>query len=77
MNDKIERCLEGIHRIELTLKDMQHDVEINTADLNEHIKRTDLLEKKLTKIYQVMLIGAGVAIAHFGPDIIKYLGILL
>lgn len=76
-SNKIDQCLEGIHRIELIQKDMQHDISINTVDLAEHIKRTELLEKKMSKIYAVMLIGTGVAIAHFGPDIMKLLGVLL
>lgn len=76
MENKIDQILESIHRIELTQRDMLHDIEINTVDLSEHIKRTDLLEKKLSKIYQVMLIGTGVAIAHFGPDIIKIIGLI-
>jgi hypothetical protein len=62
--------------MELTQRDMQHDIEINTGDLSEHIKRTELLERKLSKIYAVMLVGAGVAMAQFGPDIIKLIGLI-
>jgi hypothetical protein len=75
--EKLDKCLEAIHRIELVLTRISHDVEINTSDLNEHIKRTNLLEKKLTKIYTVMLIGAGFAMAQFGPEILKLLGVIL
>lgn len=77
MTDKLDKCLDAIHRIELILTDVRNDVEINTADLSEHIKRTELLEKKLSKIYTVMLIGAGVAISHFGPEIIKLIGLAI
>lgn len=75
-SDKIEKCLEGIHRIELILTKLQAEVEINTKDLAEHIKRTELLEKKLSKVYTVVLVGAGFALAHFGPSILKVVGLL-
>jgi hypothetical protein len=77
INDKLDKCLEAVHRMELTLTRVAHDVEINTNDLTEHIKRTELLEKKLSKIYTFALIGTGVALAHFGPDVIKLIGVML
>ena len=66
---KIDKCLYGIHRIEVIQTAMQKDQAHNTKEIERHIKRTDLLEKKLGKIYTVMLIGAGVAIASLGPEI--------
>jgi hypothetical protein len=74
---KIEKCLDGIHKIEVVLTAMQKDVNTNTSDLAEHMKRTDLLEKKVSKVYVGVWIGAGFAAAHFGPEIIKYLGLLI
>jgi hypothetical protein len=75
--DKLDKCLDAIHRIELTLTAMQHDIEINTGDLSDHIRRTELLEKKLSKIYTAVLLGAGFAMAHFGPEILKFIGVTL
>jgi hypothetical protein len=75
-DDKLDKCLEGIHRLELQMTKLVSEVEINTDDLAEHIKRTELLETKLGRIYQFMLIGLGILIAEFGPDLIKILGAL-
>ena len=77
LHEKLDKCLERLHDIQLVQASMNKDVSRNTQDLETHIKRTDLLEKKLTKIYAVMLIGAGVAIAHLGPDVLKFVGLLL
>jgi hypothetical protein len=76
MQIKIDKCLNGIHRIEVCLVKMQKDVEKNTTDLANHIKRTDLLENKLSKIYIVAYIALGVLLAKFGPDVLKILGVL-
>jgi hypothetical protein len=77
VKNKIDACLNATHRIELMLRDIQHNVEINTVDLAEHIKRTELLEKKLSKIYTASLIGTGFALAYFGPEITKYIGLFI
>ena len=77
MTDKIDKCLDSIHRVELLLTRLEHNVGINTLDLSEHIKRTELLEKKLSKIYALVLIGTGFAASYFGPGIIKYIGVVL
>lgn len=72
--DKLERCLEGIHRIELIQNQMQKDIARNTEDLEEHIRRTELLEKKLSKIYTASFIVLGYLTSHFGPGIFKIIG---
>lgn len=75
MQGKIDQILETLHRMELVQKDMQNDIEINTQDLTEHIKRTEILEKKLSKIYQAALVSVGAAVMKFGPDIVRLLGL--
>jgi hypothetical protein len=74
--EKIDKCLEGIHRLEIILTRIDSEVEINTSDLAEHMRRTEMLEKKLSKVYTVVLVGAGFAMAHFGPNILKVVGLL-
>ncbi len=76
-NDKIDKCLEGIHRIEVNMTRMESDLKRNTDDMGDHIRRTNLLEKKMSKIYMVMLMGAGFALATAGPHIAKLIGLLL
>ena len=61
----------------LTQATMAKDVSQNTEDLSEHIKRTNILEGKLQKIIYLLILGAGIGIALYGPDVIKILGILL
>jgi hypothetical protein len=77
MENKIEKILESLHRIELIQKDMQNDIELNTIDLAEHIKRTELLEKKLSKIYMAAMVMTGFLTARFGPEVLKIIGVLL
>lgn len=77
MSDKIDKCLDGIHRLEVTITRIEADLARNTDDMEEHIRRTNLLEKKMTKIYAVMLIGAGMALAGLGPEIATLLKVLL
>lgn len=73
----LERALDGIHRIELRITEMEKDLARNTDDMEEHIRRTNLLEKKMGKIYAIMLVGAGFALASGGPQIISWLKVLL
>ncbi len=75
--DKIQNCLEGIHRIEVKMVGMAGDLKRNTDDMEDHITRTNLLEKKLSKIHTIMLLGAGMALATAGPQIAKLIGLLL
>lgn len=75
MEEKLDRCLESIHRIEITLVRMESDIRRNTDDVELHIKRTDLLEKKLSKVYQFAMIAAGFVGAKYGSEIIKILGV--
>lgn len=74
---EVQQIIEALHRIELVQVDIRNDLERNTDDIATHIKRTNLLEKKLSKIYTAMLIGIGVALSHFGPNVFKLLGILI
>lgn len=75
---KIEgQILESIHRIELAQIEMKADLKRNTDDMEEHIKRTNMLEKKLSTIYKLMWVGIGAAAANLGPAVLKLVGIML
>lgn len=75
--EKIDKCLDAIHRIEIVMTKMESDLARNTDDMEEHIRRTNLLEKKMGKIYAVMLIGAGMALAGLGPEIVALIKVFL
>lgn len=76
IDQKLDKCLESIHRIELSIAEMKADIRRNTDDVEEHIKRTALLEKKLGKVYQFALMALGFVAAKYGTDIIKIIGVL-
>lgn len=73
---KIDEIKNSIHRIELSQVEMKADLERNTDDMEEHIKRTNLLEKKLSKVYAFSLIAAGFVFAKYGTDILKIVGVI-
>lgn len=74
--EKIERCLEGIHRLEVLHTRMAGDVEKNTEDLEEHIKRTNILEGKVQKMVYLLAVGAGIGVALYGPDFLKIIKVI-
>ena len=77
IEDKMDRCLESIHRIEISLVEIKADLLRNTDDMEEHIKRTNLLEKKVTKVYTFALMALGFVAAKYGTEILKILGVVL
>jgi len=77
VENKLDKCLESIHRIELCQVEIKADLERNTDDVEEHIKRTNLLEKKLSKVYTFALIAAGFVAAKYGTDVFKIIGAML
>lgn len=46
------------------------------VDVRHHIKRTDMLESKVQKIWYLVVLGAGAGLAEWGPSILKILGVL-
>ena len=65
INDKLEDIATKIARIEVTL-------ERNTDDLELHMRRTDLLEKKATKVEAIMwTLGAIYTVINLGLAIWK------
>ena len=72
--DNIEKKIDKL--VECSTR-MEVHVERNTDDLKYHIKRTNIIESKLQKIVYLLLIGAGIGVALYGPTAFKLLGILL
>jgi len=70
IEEKIDKLQECTTRMEV-------HVERNTDDLSIHIKRTNILEGKLQKIIYLLMIGAGVGIALYGPQFFKLIGIFI
>jgi hypothetical protein len=65
INDKLDDISVKVARIEVTL-------ERNTDDLSEHMRRTELLEKKATKVEAIMwTLGAIYTIINLGLAIWK------
>lgn len=77
IEERVERALECLHRIEVTQARQELILEKNTDELEEHIRRTDLLEKKLRKIYMFALIATGFVAAKYGTEIVKIIGIAI
>lgn len=47
MSDKLDRILEHVTQLRVDTASIQKDVEKNTEDLSEHIRRTNILEKQM------------------------------
>ena len=66
-----------IDKLVETQQEMLIQLTENTKDLKYHIKRTDLLEGKVSKLYQLILLGAGASMVLYGDVIYKYLKVVL
>lgn len=67
LEQKMDKVVESIHRVE-------KDIARNTMDMAHHIKRTDLIEGKLQRIIYLLLVGAGIGLALYGPQFLKLIG---
>ena len=67
--EQLNNIYKSIHNIEKTLATME-------VDVRHHIKRTDMLESKVQKIWYLVVLGAGAGLAEWGPSILKILGVL-
>ena len=70
IEDKLEQVSDCLIRMEV-------NVDRNTDDLAEHIKRTNLIESKMQKIIYLLILGAGIGMALYGPEALKIIGIIL
>lgn len=75
--NKIDKCIELINEVRLEQVKMNAVLLRNTQDVEKHIKRTDLLEKQVKKVFVFAIFSAGVITARFGPDIFKVLSVIL
>lgn len=66
--DRDQNLEQTIKRIEILLAKIE-------VDIRHHIKRTDILESKVQRIWYLVLLGAGAGIAEFGPGLFKLLGV--
>ena len=63
------------HRIDQSIKNIEILLAKIEVDVRHHIKRTDILESKVQRIWYLVLLGAGAGIAEFGPGLFKLLGV--
>lgn len=77
MSEKIDKILDIVTEIKIDQAEMRKDVSQNTDDLAEHIRRTNLLEGKLQKIIYLLMVGAGIGIALYGPEAFKLIGLFI
>ena len=70
IEDKLEQVSDCLIRMEV-------NVDRNTDDLAEHIRRTNAIEGKLQKIVYLLVLGAGIGLALYGPEVLKIIGIIL
>lgn len=77
MSTKEDQILAHITEIRVCLTRIEGDIERNTDDLEEHIKRTNILDSKLKKMETLLYVGAGIGLALYGPQFLKLVGIML
>ncbi|MCK5605127.1 hypothetical protein KAR91_24770 [Candidatus Pacearchaeota archaeon] len=73
----LERIENKIDKIDESLNRVEINVDRNTRDVEVHIKRTNIIESKLQKMIYLLMIGAGIGIALYGPQFIKILGLFI
>jgi len=71
-----KEILTHITEIRLCLQRIESTQEVNTKDIEKHIKRTDILDSKVHKIQVLIYLGAGAGIAEYGHNALKLLGLL-
>jgi hypothetical protein len=49
----------------------------NSLNLEHHIKRTDILQARQTKIITLITLTLGMALAYFGPTVLRFVGLLI
>ena len=74
---KLDKIIEKIDKIIENQAVTNVYVEQNTKDLSEHIRRTNILEGKMQKIIYLLILGAGIGMALYGPEALKLIGIIL
>jgi len=62
LNSKMDKCLEN-------QSEMKVDIAKNTVDLSHHIKRTDMLEKRTSKVFYVAAVAVGYFMAKYGINL--------
>jgi len=77
IEEKLEKCLDNQTKMLVNQTKMVGNLERNTKDLAHHIKRTNLLESKVQKVWYVALIALGAGLVVYGPKVFKLIGILL
>ena len=73
----LNRIEEKIDKLSESSARMEVHIERNTDDLEYHIKRTDIIESKMQKMIYLLLIGAGIGLSLYGPQVFKLIGILV
>lgn len=68
--EKLEDIREELARINVVQAKMEKEIAY-------HIRRTDLLESKVNKVWYLVLLGAGFAMAEYGATILKLMGLIL
>lgn len=73
---KVDKIIEQLTRMEVKIAEMNLILDRNTSDIEQHIKRTNLLEKKLSKVYTAALVICGALGAEALPHLIKLIGLI-
>jgi hypothetical protein len=50
---------------------------VNTANLETHIKRTDILQSRQHKLLIMAALAMGASAIEFGPSLLRFFGLLL
>ena len=77
VDGKLDTIVETIGEMKIEQVSQGITLRNNTKDMRTHIKRTNILEGKVQKVWYFAMFAAGVITVKFGPEIIKMLGVLL
>jgi len=75
--DNFDKLLEINTGIQKELVKIWATLHRNTEHLDEHMKRTNILESKIQKIVTIFYIVVGIGIGRYGLSILKLLGVIL
>lgn len=74
---KIDRVESNVAELNQTTSVMEVHVSRNSEDLSEHIRRTNLLESRLNRIWYVLALLTGAGLSQSGPLFQKLIGLFL
>ena len=76
IDSKLDQVIEVNYKQDITLEKLNVLREVDSVNLETHIKRTDLLQKGQNKLYILIYLAIGGAAVYFGPTVLRFLALL-